>query len=221
MKTERRFLSSASAPVKVRSRADGGKTIEGYGAVFYSGSDAGTEYELANWGGYRILERIMPGAFDRAIREKDDARGLFNHNPSFLLGRVSAGTMRLSVDERGLKYEIDVPDTQMGRDTVISIERGDLSGSSFAFTPRRTVWIEEQDRDIRQIEDLELFDTGPVTYPAYEATTTGVRSADLAPLKTEWEGWRQHRSIELFTADAVAVRARMVELGLTDSGTSR
>lgn len=210
MKPERRF---ACQPVGLETRADGKKVITGLGAVFYNAANAGTEYELANWGGFRILERIMPGAFDRAIQERDDARGLFNHDPSHLLGRVSSGTMRLSVDDQGLRYEIDIDAEDSDHQKVVrKIERGDLTGSSFAFIPRRVVWVEEEDRDIRQIEDLELFDTGPVTYPAYEASTTGVRSAD--GVKAEWESWREHRLGERSKADAVMMRARLVELGL-------
>lgn len=211
---ERRFVSTRTAPMRVETRAEGQKTIIGYGAVFYDAADTGTEYKLASWGGYEILERIMPGAFDRAIREKDDARGLFNHDPSMLLGRVSSQTMRLSVDLKGLLYEIDAPDTQVGRDVLTSIDRGDLSGSSFAFIPRRVVWVEEESRDIRQIEDLELFDTGPVTYPAYESSTTGLRSSETKSVKEEWDYWRKH----LRSSDADAVAFRMREIELQDKG---
>jgi HK97 family phage prohead protease len=207
-------MANTASNVRIQRTEDGKPgVIDGYGAVFFSEGDAGTEYELASWGGYTILERIMPGAFDRAIRERDDARGLFNHDANQILGRVSSGTMRLSVDSRGLKYEIDVPDTQAGRDVATSIERGDLSGSSFAFVPRKIVWVEEDERDIRQIEDLTLYDAGPVTYPAYEATSTGVRSEDFQPLKAEWEEWRKHSKRQSKGhADYVAMRLRMMEL---------
>src|SRR5688572_16918348 len=63
-----------------------------------------------------------------------DARALFNHDPNMLLGRAGAGTLRLSTDARGLRYEIDIPDTTVGRDVATSIARGDLAGSSFAFS---------------------------------------------------------------------------------------
>lgn len=203
----RRVSHFTKGQVRMESRADGSEIIVGYGAVFYDPANAGTEYEL--WEDMR--ERIMPGAFDRAIREKHDARGLFNHDPSDLLGRVAAGTMRLSVDSTGLLYEIDKPDTQVGRDVAVSIKRGDLSGSSFAFIARRTVWIEQDGLLIRQVEDLDLYDTGPVTYPAYEATTAGLRSADAESLRAECEAFRRAR---LAAGDDVAVRSRLVELGL-------
>lgn len=204
---ERRFSPKDSAPVTIHKRADGSRMVVGYGAVFYRDGHPGTEYQL--WD--NLYERIAPGAFQRALAERDDARGLFNHDPSHLLGRVSAGTMRLTADEKGLRYEIDLPDTQVGRDVAVSIERGDLTGSSFAFVPRKQTWIEGEDRDIRQIDDLELYDTGPVTYPAYEATSTGLRSMD--GLKAEYETWKRSRS----SSDAVAIRARLVQIGIDDA----
>jgi HK97 family phage prohead protease len=96
---EYRISPKRLAPVWVENRAAGKKAIVGYGAVFYSDTDPGTEYWL--WGD--VVERISPGAFDRALKERHDARGLFNHDPSNLLGRVTNGTMRLSVDRKGLK----------------------------------------------------------------------------------------------------------------------
>lgn len=186
---ERRFTKAGCA--KVETREDGKRVIVGYGAVFYREGEPGTEYQL--W--TDLVERIAPTAFDRAIREAHDARGLFNHDPAWLLGRTTAGTMRLSVDGTGLRYEIDAPDTTMGRDVVTMIERGDLTGSSFAFVPTRRVWIEEAERTVSVIEDVDLYDTGPVTYPAYEATTTGLRAAgDVAEVLAERDRWREHRA---------------------------
>ncbi|MHB1037539.1 MAG: HK97 family phage prohead protease [Pirellulales bacterium] len=191
---ERRILAARLAPIRVESRAEGeGKTITGYGAVYYRADDPGTEYEL--WEG--LFERIMPGAFDRAIKE-DDVRGLFNHDPNQILGRNTAKTMRLTSDAKGLRYEIDPPDTQLGHDLLASIKRGDISGSSFSFVPDRVTWIEEGARMIRQIEAVRLWDTGPVTFPAYTATTAGTRTLHGRDLGRE--------------AEAVAVRRRLVEI---------
>lgn len=184
---ERRFVSTTQAPVTVETRDDGKKTITGYGAVFYRDNEPGTEFRL--WAD--VVERIDRRAFDRALSESHDARGLFNHDPSNLLGRVASGTMRLSVDDIGLRYEIDVPDTQVGRDVVTSIERGDLTGSSFSFTATRQTWTERSDApDIRMIEDLQLYDTGPVTYPAYQATTAGTRSEGPQEDRADYEAFK-------------------------------
>jgi hypothetical protein len=192
---ERRFAKSDRTKPRVETRADDEtkKMIVGYAAVFYDPADAGTEYPL--WD--RAVERIMPGAFDAAIAE-DDVRGLANHEPTWLLGRTKNGTARLSVDKIGLRYEIDVPDTQAGRDTVISLERGDLDGSSFAFDVHgkrgRIQWVEETidgtSREVREIHECELHDVGPVTFPAYLATTSGLRSVGAEQTRAERDAWR-------------------------------
>ena len=149
--------------------------ITGYSAVFYNSKDPGTEYPL--WTG--AVERVMPGAFDRSLKEKDDVRALFNHVPSQILGRSTAGTLDLSVDKRGYRYGLDAPDTQVARDLVASIERGDVDGSSFGFKVRSVRWDFTDDLEIRNLLDVEVFDVGPVTFPAYEATEVDVRGLEL------------------------------------------
>ena len=74
--------------------------VVGYAALFYNAIDPGTEYLLYE----DIVERIMPGCFDRACRE-DDVRALFNHNIDFVLGRSSSRTLTLSVDNRQMKMD--------------------------------------------------------------------------------------------------------------------
>lgn len=184
---ERRFNSHAA---KVEARADGGKSISGYAAVFYDPADPGTEYEL--W--QNVFERIDPQAFARAIAEKHDCRGLFNHDANQILGRVAAGTCRLSVDARGLKYEIDCPDTQQAKDLCASIERGDVTGSSFSFIARKRTWMDDGEREISIIGDVDLFDVGPVTFPAYESTTSTVRSAELEQSREAWQAEKQREN---------------------------
>lgn len=203
------------APLKISRETGKAPVITGYGAVFYRAGDPGTEYWL--WSD--MVERIMPGAFDRAIRE-DDTRSFFNHDANFVLGRRQAGTLKLSVDSRGLLYDATPPDSQVCRDQVLApIERGDVSGSSFMFIPRKTVWVEEK-RDggtiyIRELHDVELWEVGPVVFPAYEATTTGIRgeqktgwpivlpppAMDLRGLhgpsvREEWQAWIKSRTAE-------------------------
>jgi len=212
--TERRFLPSAAAAIRAEARADGqGEKITGVAAVYYRAGDAGTEYELYRGMCGRIVERIMPGAFDRALKEAHDVRGLFNHNPSQILGRTKSGTLRLSLDAAGLRYEIDPPDTQAGRDTLTSIKRGDVTGSSFSFWAKRVVWIQEEETDIRQIEDVDLLDVAPVTFPAYQGASVDVsgRSAeDIEALLADHKRWKESRQSEASRGEAVAVRARAV-----------
>ena len=164
-KKEVRFI-----PQEMRVKADEGesKKIVGYAAKFNSLSE-----EM--WG---FREQIAPGAFTEALK-KSDVRALFNHDPNYILGRQSAGTVTLTEDDVGLHYEIDPPDTQWARDIVSSIERGDIAESSFAFSMSGGVeeWDDSATPAIRTIRSVgSLYDVSPVTYPAYPEATTGVRS---------------------------------------------
>ena len=96
-------------PVTVETREDGTTTISGYAAVYHRSEDAGTQYQLMD----SYYERIKPGAFDRALAEKQDVRALFNHDANHVLGRTTSGTCRLSCDSVGLRYEVDLPNTQV------------------------------------------------------------------------------------------------------------
>ena len=152
---------------ELRAAPDG--HIVGYAAVFNSLS-----HPLS--GGYR--ERILPGAFARAIREQHDARALVNHNPSQLLGRIKVGTLRLREDVRGLHFEIDPPKTSIGADLLALLRRGDIDQSSFGFRipeggARMT---RDGGQQIREVTDVDLLDISIVTYPGYEATEANVRS---------------------------------------------
>lgn len=196
---ERRQSHTARSKPRIEARADAptAKMIVGYAAVFYDPQDPGTQYRL--WD--NAVERIMPGAFTAAVKE-DDVRGLANHEVTWLLGRTKAGTCRVFEDAIGLRYEIDVPDTQAGRDTLTSLERGDLDGSSFAFDVYgrrgRVQWSEETidgvSLEVREIHECELFDVGPVAYPAYESTTSGARSSAPTELRGEYEAWKRSQA---------------------------
>lgn len=173
---ERRLIECDTAVERCLCDKTGKKktVIRGYAALFNSDSQ--------DLGGF--VERIAPGAFDNVMKRGTDVVGLYNHEPMFLLGRESAGTLRLSVDERGLRYEIDAPESRA--DVVEAIERGDVRGSSFAFKVKGAgeKWSRSQDgRQIREIVDFDgLFDVGPVLRPAYPATETFVsrRAMDMA-----------------------------------------
>lgn len=147
---------------------DGERRIAGYAAVFNQLSE--------NLGGFR--EQIQPGAFDSVMG--DDVRALFNHRAELILGRTTADTLQLETDGTGLHYRIDPPDTQYARDLLLSIERKDITQSSFAFRVEDDSWDEDDDgRLIRTIKKFRrLYDISPVTYPAYPDTTVAVRSMD-------------------------------------------
>lgn len=136
------------------------------------------------WG---FREIIKPGAFDDVLN--DDVRGLFNHDRNYILGRSSSGTLSLSVNEQGLVYDITAPDTQTIRDLVIApMLRGDVNQSSFAFSvaPNGDDWYQDDDgMVVREIHKISrLYDVSPVTYPAYQAANSTVRSM---------EAWKEAR----------------------------
>lgn len=144
---------------------DSQRVVAGYAAVFNAPSeDMG------------FVEFIAPGAFTQCLG--DDVRCLFNHDPNLLLARTSSGTLRLSQDDRGLRYEFEVPDTTFGRDFHTMVQRGDVSQSSFGFSVSADEWAEQPDgkwhRTITQVG--RLFDVSPVTYPAYPDTEVALRS---------------------------------------------
>tara|TARA_R100000152_G_C6782231_1_gene219186 strand:- start:11804 stop:12442 length:639 start_codon:yes stop_codon:yes gene_type:complete len=204
-----RKLFPNEQPVTVERRADGTATISGYAAVYHRQDNPGTQYELMP----NYYERIQPGAFTRALNEGDDVRALFNHDASAVLGRSKSGTLRLSADKVGLKYEVDLPNTQLARDLAESVERGDISGSSFAFSVTPEGQKIERDKDgttYRNILETRLYDVSVVTYPAYEAATSGLRSAEnVEEAKAALDSWENNRNAAL---NAVKVRLAQIKL---------
>jgi HK97 family phage prohead protease len=154
-------------------RADGntGK-LGGYAAVFDQTTDLG----------FFGKERLSRSAFDAVLKLKDtDVRSLWNHNPQYLLGRQSTGTLRLSVDSTGLEYEVDLPDTQYARDVRALAERGDLDGASFSFIPGEWEW-DDRTETRTHTSVATLVDVAPVTFPAYSGASTEARSLDSAAI---------------------------------------
>ena len=160
-----------SFSVESRDGSEAKRTIVGHAAVF--NSEDGPEF---------FRERIEPGAFRDSINE-DDVAALFNHDPSLILGRKSAGTLRLLEDDVGLWMEIDVPDTSYGNDLLTSIARGDIKQASFAFRATDDAWITNDGRDVRLVKKAKLFDVSPVTRPFYQDTDVALRYAE----------WKQER----------------------------
>ena len=173
---ERRKTPISMAPIEVRednsSRLKRPR-VSGYAAVYYRKGDTATEYSPDGF-----TERIERGAFDRALRENQDVVALFDHDTRHLLGRTGAGTLELESDERGLHYTISTADTTIARDVLANIRAGNLTGSSFAFVVRKEEWEELEDGTaIRTVKDVDLFDVGPVTKPAYDGTSTEAAAA--------------------------------------------
>lgn len=150
----------------LEQRSEGGPArMVGYAAVFDSSSQ--------DLGGFE--ERIAPGAFAKAI-QRDDVRALWNHDPNYVLGRNKSGTLRMQEDDHGLRVEIDPPDAAWARDLLVSMGRGDIDQMSFGFRVVSDAWEKRDGKNVRTLQEVELYDVSPVTYPAYLDTSIAVRS---------------------------------------------
>lgn len=179
-------------PVEVRAAPEGSASpgiLAGYALKFNE-----TSRDLGGW-----VEEIDPlafgaplpdGSLDLTRHNRVLARD--NHDSNGLLGTTDAGTLRITIDETGLLYEVDLPDTTRGRDVAVLARRGDYAYSSFAFhlLPGGVSWRENADGTyVRTVTSATLVDVAPVADPAYWSSSTGVRSIDLdavrASLKPE------------------------------------
>jgi len=175
MQIERRFLS-----VSLRAEtSDKGNFITGYAATFDNYS--------SDLGGF--VEKISPGAFTRALKEKQDVRALHNHNSDLIIARVSAGTLQLNEDRKGLKFRAKLAETSYSDDLLANIEAGNISECSFGFIARDEAWTKEPDpddedgglRQVRTLKDCDLIDVSTCTFPAYPGTGVGASSRSLWP----------------------------------------
>lgn len=198
---EKRILSA-----KFEVRAEDGKPsrITGYAAVFNKRS--------VNFGSkdYPFFEIIEPGAFREVL--KDDVKAVIDHRGGLAtLARTKSGTLSISEDDLGLRFEFEPPDTQAGRDILEILKRGDIDQASFAFTVKRGGdTMEENDKGemIRTIKSggiERLYDVSVVTEPAYPDTLVQARDVEnllvqkrLSKLAAEKEAReRRIRMIEL------------------------
>lgn len=163
---------------RVDTNEDGKEVVVGHASVYDSRSN--------NLGGfYEFIER---GAFTEELINRSDVRALINHDPNLILARNTSGTLQLTADERGLKYEFEMPETSYGRDLAISMKRGDISQSSFAFTVEEDDWsTDEEGNNIRTIKKIgSLYDISAVTYPAYN-----MAESDLVVAKRGLQAYKE------------------------------
>lgn len=131
-------------------------------------------------GGFK--ERIMPGAATKTLKERDVTM-LHEHDRRMLLGRTSAGTLRITNTREEMAYEVDIPDTSYGRDLAVSLERRDVTGSSFGFLAigADTKWSVEADgTTLRSVGALKLDHLSTTCAPAYDAHTAELAMRSLA-----------------------------------------
>lgn len=120
-------------------------------------------------GGFR--EVIVAGAFGI----EGDIRALWQHKSEMVLGRTTAGTLALRAEDDGIYAESDPPDTSWARDALTSIERGDVTGSSFGFYADEDEWVLTEREVIRRVLRGRLVEVSPVTFPAYPQASSAVR----------------------------------------------
>lgn len=132
-----------------------------------------------------FIETIDPGATTRSLKSRNEIKAFKNHNTDLVLGSTRPGTLRLSEDERGVFSHIDLPDTTYGRDTSVSVKRGDISGMSFGFSVPKGGDSWNDDCSRRTIHELRLHEVSIVTgFPAYTQTTAAVRALPLLAKRT-------------------------------------
>ena len=155
--------------------------IEGYAIVFGTQSnDIG------------FIETISRGAITQDLVNQCDVFCRFDHNPDKILARSNkgVGSLKLTVDEKGLKYEFDSPNTTLGDELIEYIKRGDLNKSSFCFTiadeENAQTWEKRDGKFYRTINKIGyLWDVSPVWTPAYSDSSCDKRSLDEAKKKLE------------------------------------
>lgn len=153
-------------PAELRAK---GRRLEGYAALF------GTEALI----GGGLIETIAPGAFTATLAERSDILALVDHDPTRVLARTRSGTLRLSADSRGLAFDLDVPDTQAGRDVLALAERNDLGGMSFGFNAKDD-HVTGSSRELRVVDLYEI--SVVAAFPAYADTVVQARTQPVQML---------------------------------------
>jgi HK97 family phage prohead protease len=174
-------------------QAGDGMSFSGYAAVFNSDSEP-----------LPFIERIAPGAFAKSLKSRNNIRMYMNHDSSMLLGTTRSKTVRLAEDTKGLFVDADLPDTSVGRDLSVLMQRGDVDSMSFGFTVPQggDRWSDDGSR--RELRQIRLFEVSVVTgFPAYAATSASVRSFDALATRTGID------------ADQLAVAITALESGQT------
>ncbi len=145
------------------------RTLYGYASVFGQKAQIGSFEEI-----------IAHGAFSRSLASGRDILCQIDHDSSKVLGRTSSGTLKLSEDEIGLRFELNLPDTTEGRDLAEMARRHDLGGMSFGFyVPEGG---ESWDGSTRTLTDVELVEISVVhAFPAYSGTSVDIRSKQKKP----------------------------------------
>ena len=179
---ETRLSSKATFEVRMNKDSDEIK-VGGYASLF--------DHESRDLGFREIISR---GAFDGRL--DDNVVLTFNHDMNLILDRNHGGTLKLSVDDLGLRYDGTLPNTTVGRDVAELMRRGLLYESSFAFTVEDDEWSQDGDVTKRNINKIgRLFDVSIVGVGAYSNTDVALRS--LEEFNNETEEVKEEEVIDL------------------------
>lgn len=172
MSTPKIESRTVSAKLELRGTADAPKL---------GGRAAAYNVLSSDLGGFK--ERLVPGAFRKALARPDKVYALFNHDPNKVLGTTKNRTLRLREDGQGLNFEVDLPDTSIAKDCYEMVHAGLVDSCSFSFVCDDDQFGKETDPDtgetitVRSVRDLTLIDVSAVTFPAYpEGTNVSARS---------------------------------------------
>ena len=177
---------------RFETKEDGKEVVIGYGSIFNSRSE-----NLGNF-----YEYISPTAISQETIERSDVRALINHDESLILARSTTGTLDLSIDEKGLRYEFEIPEgLSYGKDLAINMKNGNINQSSFAFTVADDEWsTDDEGNDIRTITSIDkLYDVSPVTYAAYSQA-----DSDLVVAQRGLAMYKEKKEIKEEEKDLVA-----------------
>ena len=154
--------------LQTRSEENGSRVVTGYAAVFESPTLLWDDLE----------ESIAKGAFSNALKSSD-VRCLFDHDWGKVLGRTKSGTLKLEEDERGLKFEVELPKTTVADDLMESMARGDINQCSFGFWPTKETWDYNSTPVRRTVEEVELYEVSIVSLPAYQDTEASLSRSKM------------------------------------------
>lgn len=191
---DRREYYAGFAGLEMREENGKKPRLIGYAAVFNSRSQ--------DLGGF--VELVRPGAFRRSLASDQDVLALVEHDPREILARRRAGNLTVAEDERGLRVEIEPPDTHTAENVIKNVRAGNLDGMSFAFSAREFKWDFTVTPNTRELFDVDLYDVSVVAFPAYRRTEVTVRS--YAEALAEYQA--SVASVAGFGLDARIRRAR-------------
>lgn len=152
-----------------------GLTLEGYAAVF------GTRTRIDSWEGY-FDEEFLFGSFTKTLRERTPIVQ-FDHGHHPLLGSLPIGMPEeWREDRQGLYLRARLHDNWLVQPVRDAIASGALTGMSIRFRVIKETIDESGEIPLHSVTEAALFEGGPVVFPAYETTSVGVRSAEVARL---------------------------------------